>query len=535
MKNRKNEIIALAVLIIIQTALFVFFGFQKAYIHMDEAYSLGLAGYDKVEIQDNEDFYNTWHGGDYYEDYLALQEDELGEFSQVYENQKNDVHPPFYYLLLRIAMTFTVGHFSVWPGVVINIIVYAFITLFTYAIVQRILKGHKYQKQKSAVLAFLASVTMGSLTTAIYIRMYALTSLMILMIAYLHIRLKEEPEKKAKWFALIGVVALVGSLTHYYFLFYLFALFCHQAYRYLRSAEFKTLAFYVLTMAVAGGLSLAIFPYSIQHMFFGYRGEGFIDKLKNVPQFLTNVASYVWTVNEFGFNLFLLVIGIFSALVLSYRKNHRDRIKPVVMPDEETTDILKSLYTPTVFYFAIVAVASPWIELRYIAPVLVLIFVLVIYYFQRLLGSVFGETRGNVLVGAALVLMFIVFPISTNQEPQVEFSDKREIVQSLEGDLNLPTVYVFNSSHNRFLDDILLFSKLDESYVAKDVEMNVGNYKEILEGKDTSEGIIVFINYGYHNDDVIETFKQATGLENSKWLKRLNACDVYYIGNDINN
>jgi hypothetical protein len=56
-----------------------------------------------------------------------------------------------------------------------------------------------------------------------------------------------------------------------------------------------------------------------------------------------------------------------------------------------------------------------------------------------------------------------------------------------------------------------------------------------LEGKDTSEGIIVFINYGYHNDNVIETFKQATGLENSKWLKRLNACDVYYIGNDMNN
>ena len=28
-----------------------------AYIHMDEAYSLGLASYDKVEIQDNEDFY----------------------------------------------------------------------------------------------------------------------------------------------------------------------------------------------------------------------------------------------------------------------------------------------------------------------------------------------------------------------------------------------------------------------------------------------------------------------------------------------
>ena len=34
---------------------------------MDEAYSLGLASYDKVEIQDNENFYNIWHDGKYYE------------------------------------------------------------------------------------------------------------------------------------------------------------------------------------------------------------------------------------------------------------------------------------------------------------------------------------------------------------------------------------------------------------------------------------------------------------------------------------
>ncbi len=530
MNSKKFERIALAILIVLQSVLFVFFGFQKAYIHMDEAYSLGLAGYDKVEIQDNEDFYDQWHDGAYYEDYLALNEDELSDFTPVYENQKNDVHPPFYYLLLRIAMFFSVGQFSVWPGIVINIIVYAFITIVAYAIMKRVYKGHKYQNQKALVLAFLSSVTMASLTTAIYIRMYALSALNILLIAYLHIRLKEEPEKKLKWFLFIGIAALVGSLTHYYYLFYLFALFCHQSLRYLRAAEFKTLGLYTLTMAIAGGLSLAIFPYSIQHMFFGYRGEGFISKLKDIPQFLTNIASYTWTVNEFAFNMFLTVIAVFSALVLSYRKNHKDRVKPVVMPDEETTDVLKSLYTPTVFYFAIVAVASPWIELRYIAPVCGLIFLLVFYYFQRLLGSVFGETRGNFLVGTALILTFIVSPIYLDLEPQVEFSDKKEIVESLEGDLNLPTVYVFNSSHNRFLDDILLFAKLDESYVAKDVEMTVENYQEILEGKDTSEGIIVFINYGYHNDNVLETFKQATGHENAKWLKRLNACDVYYVG-----
>ena len=90
---------------------------------MDEAYSLGLASYDKVEIQDNLDFYNTWHNKEYYEDYLSVQEDEIGEYKQVYENQKNDVHPPFYYLLLKIVSNFSINKFSKWPGLILNIII----------------------------------------------------------------------------------------------------------------------------------------------------------------------------------------------------------------------------------------------------------------------------------------------------------------------------------------------------------------------------------------------------------------------------
>ena len=103
MKDRKKEILIISIILVIQTIIFTIVGVNKEYIHMDEAYSLGLANYDKVEIQENEDFYNQWHNGEYYEDYLAVQEKDIGQYKQVYENQKNDVHPPIYYLLLRIG------------------------------------------------------------------------------------------------------------------------------------------------------------------------------------------------------------------------------------------------------------------------------------------------------------------------------------------------------------------------------------------------------------------------------------------------
>ena len=90
--------LGLIILIIIQTIIYIIVGCQKQYLHIDEAYSFGLANYDKVDIQNNEDFFNNWHTKEYYNDYLTIQQDEKFNFTPVYINQKNDVHYKYYYI-----------------------------------------------------------------------------------------------------------------------------------------------------------------------------------------------------------------------------------------------------------------------------------------------------------------------------------------------------------------------------------------------------------------------------------------------------
>ena len=94
---------------------------------------------------------------------------------------------------------------------------------------------------------------------------------------------------------------------------------------------------------------------------------------------------------------------------------------------------------------------------------------------------------------------------------------------------NLPTLYLFNSNNNRFLDDILLFAKINKSYIAKDIECNSQNIKQIMKDKDTSHGILVFINDGQEKDEKIDIIKETFGFEQTTYLQRLNACDLYYI------
>jgi len=522
MKNKKREILIIAIILIIQTVIFAIAGVNKEYIHMDEAYSLGLSNYDKVEIQDNEDFYNQWHNGEYYEDYLAVQDKDIGEYKQVYENQKNDVHPPIYYLLLRIAMGFSVNNYSKWPGIILNMIIYVFITIFMYLILQKLLEGKSKSKEKAIVLAFISSITMASITTAIYIRMYALSTLNILITTYLHMKVLDSEKINIKLMIGIGIFALIGSLTHYYYLFYLAMLYISFAIKYIKQKQFKELIYYTVTMGVAGILSLIIFPYSIQHMFFGYRGQGVISKLTNIPEFAKSIGAYLWKVNKFAFNyMFVASVLIILGFVI-YKIIRKQK-----MLSEKNKYINHILYS-MLFYFLLVAVASPWIELRYIMPICGLIFVVTIYYLGEIISNLFSSKTNNIIIIVTLVAI-LISPIIFKLEPEVAFSDKREIVSKLGNELNVPTLYLFNSGHNRFLDDILLFSILDESYVAKDLECTEENILDVLKGKDLSKGIVVFINEGQENDPKLEVILNATGLKKCNYLKRLNACDVYYL------
>ena len=538
MQNRKRELKIIAIVIIIQTLIYIFCGIKKSYIHMDEAYSLGLASYNKIEIQDNADFYNTWHNKQYYEDYLTVNDNEVGKYSQVYENQKNDVHPPLYYLLLRFAMGFSKNHYSKWPGIAVNIIIFAFITIFTYQILQKLLQGFSNSKQenqeqeilsrikeKSIILAFISSITMASLTNVIYIRMYALSTFNILLTTLLHIKLLENLNNNekinSKLLISIGTSALIGSLTHYYFLFYLAMMYLIFATKYIKKKETKKLIWYTLTMGIAATISLAIFPYSIQHMFFGYRGQGVIDKFKDISMFLQNIFEYLKKINRFCFaelGGIILIIILIGAIYTS-KKNLQIKTK---------NEIAHIIVIPTVFYFLLVAVASPWIELRYIMPICNLVFILCIYYFYKILNEIFKDKKANTILAITLIAI-ILAPAIFKIEPEVMYSDKKEIVEQLENDINVPTIYMFNSENNRFLDDILLFAEVDESYIAKDIQYTEKNIAEILKGKNLSKGLVVFINPEQENDKIIEIIKSATGLQNSEYLKRLNACDMYLV------
>ena len=524
MKNKK-EIILLIIFIVLQSILYVCTGMSKGYIHIDEAYSFGLTNYDRVEIEENADFYNTWHEKEYYEDYLSIQEDERGNFAPVYENQKNDVHPPFYYLLLRIAMSFSDGHFSMWPGIVLNIVLYAFITIFMYLILKKLLKDEKNAGIKAAVLAFISSITLAGLSNAVYIRMYALLTLEILITTFLHIKLLESEKVKDKLLIGIGVTVLVGILTHYYYLVYLVALYIVILIKYIKEKKLKQLLYYTLTMLAAGIGSLVIFPYSIVHMFFGYRGQGVISNLEDVGGVLPRIGVQLYNLNYYGFNNMMIVIFAIIVVVLTLKIILRKKLPQI---SKENKNILIMLLVPSIFFFIVSAIGSPWQVLRYIVPVCGILFMVTIYGLYIVLKAIFSEKITNTII-CIIFCVILVMPFIMRMEPELLYREKKEIVQELGGELNLPTIYLYSSGTLGFLNDIMIFAEIDQSYIAKDMECTEENIQNVFEDKDVSNGIIVFINDGQDNDAMLETTQQALSLTETQHLARLWSSNVYYV------
>ena len=531
--SKQKEIIAIICILIIQTMVYVFWGLNKEYIHMDEAYSFGLVNYDKVEIQDNPDFYNTWHTDEYYTDYLVVNEDEKNDFSSVYENQKNDVHPPLYYLFLRLSMGVSINEYSTIPGIVLNIVIHLAITVLMYLILKKILSSYSWSKEKSLLISLVSAITLSTISSVVYIRMYSLSALNILIITYLHILLFDKDKYNAKILASIAVAALIGSLTHYYYLFFLGALFLIFMVKLIKNKEYSNLWKYVVSLIIAGVSSLIIFPYSINHLFFGYRGQGAISKILDYENLFKSIGEYILKLNTYTFSklLFILLLCLFALVFFNLgRKNIEKNENKENKKNKCGNKYIGLILVPTIIYFIFISISSPWVELRYIMPICNLMFILILIGIMYNIKTLVSEKKQNIILGSILILI-LINPFIFNLIPEQVYLDKKEIVSTLENELNIPTVYVFNSSHNRFLDDILLFSKLDNSYVAKDLEITEENILEILKGKDLSKGIVIFINENQDNDKILDVIKNATNLNEVNYLKRLNASDVYYIKN----
>lgn len=523
-KLSKSKVFWIGLIIVVQTVVYVLAGVGKSYFHMDEMYSYGLANYNRVQIYENDDFYNEWHDAEYYKDYIVVNEGEQWDFAPVYNNQRDDVHPPLYYLLLRLGMEVTPGEWTKWSGIVLNIVAFAVSSIFLYLIAERLMRKQPAKEIWAFVITLVAALSMASISTVMYIRMYAMLTMFVTITLWLHLKLAESKKLEWKLLVPIAITALLGVLTQYYYVFFLLPLFVMMVVKYAKAHRTKELWSYVGALAVAAVVSIAIWPYSIQHMFFGYRGLGVMGNLLNFAHLGEQVGIFFGMLVLYAFHYLLpfMLIAMFVMAIYGLRRG-----KSLKIEAREAEDYGLVLW-PTIVFFLIAAVASPFQDLRYIEPMCGLAIIVAFYGMYRLVNMVSSEkvTRWVML---GLCGLMLVLPIPLKIEPNVEYSRFSELTQYVEEKKDVPAIFLYNPANERILDDLTLFAEIEESYVMHHQEYTEENFDKVLAEKDLSAGLLVFANYGDGNEQYLKVLRGATGLTEQDYIFRTNSADVYFL------
>lgn len=322
----------LLLIMVISAAGMIYFGTQKEGYHIDEMYSYGLAnseylpfmhfgesGYDvkdwmleygagesfadlfrnlgkdfRILKEHDFQFYNTpiyrdyliakansaetrttsWVPGQDYVDYLCVSESNTFNYASVYYNQRGDVHPPFYYMLLHTVCSVFQGTFSKWYALSINFVFLLLTLWLLHRMVSRYLGGEKVALAVAAVYGF----SNGFFTSSMYLRMYGMLTFMVVALCYVHLKIRSEDfSLKRENIRKLILATFFGYLTHYYFVLYAIGVAAVFVIWMCIRKKWRSLLQYVLAMGSTAVIGVCLWPFAIKHVFGGYRGQESLD------------------------------------------------------------------------------------------------------------------------------------------------------------------------------------------------------------------------------------------------------------------
>ena len=537
MKSKKIIALALILLIAAQCALYALAGYAKQYLHPDEALSLGLAQYHSANIQDNHDFFGTWHKGNYYKDYLIVNQDEVNNTQSVHENQVKNGNAPLYYFFLKFYMEFSVGSFSMMTSIVLNVMLYTLITLIIFFISKSLFEGKENKLWLAFGVTAASTFTLSTLSAVLNIGVYTMNTLFITAIIMLHVFQNEEGRPKFFIGVFSGVTVFLGILTHYSFIVILIALYLMFLIRYIVAKSWKNIIWYTLPILVGAGGALYVYPESLGHIADTLKLSELIPALSNGKGALKHAKQYLSEINKYTFHTALYIIAAIIALALIVaiiksivsKKNKAENEE-----NEEKPKLLSNVITvlvPTLAFFLFYSFSTLKAELRNIYPICGLMFILLAVLLVRISSRAFGKIGATALICAVIAVMVVV-PVVKNMEPETMYSNRVHVVNYAESHKDIPVIYVYDSACDNLRDDLYLLTKFEKSYITKDWQINSHNITNVFRKQDTSGGVIVIINDAQEHHTVLNTIMKTLKLSELSVVERLQSANVYYLFNN---
>ena len=515
----------------------VFFCCLKSGFAIDELITIGQANSSKggwirdvrEEYTDGVMIGHQITGKELFE-FLTVSNDERFNVVSPYLNLATDCHPPLYHMLLKVASSFVTSSFSKWPGLVLNLIIFMLCNLLVYKICNKIFND----RLASSVTMLLYAISLSSLSSLIFIRMYILLSLMTLLLMYEVMLILEKPRPVI--YPAVTLTILMGMFTQYNYVFAAFFFCLVTLVVLLKRKQIKTALFFSVSALLGVGLLIPVFPAIFTQFNFGV-AEGSTVSVNSTMNNILDFASYPAT---FAMNIQILlsdsmaavVIVILAAMIclcvkmyLEYRKSSKgeDYDKYKIPSDNNAKTILIMTAVTLVLSFACIALSVSFPDQRYlhhlqalIYPFVCLVICIMMHNF-RLISAKVKNVVTVVLVIA--VLGASIRAVAVRSLPYL-FTEYPSYQKTLDEYTHCPCLYV-DPEHYDMIDAAALqfLVRSDDVFITNPTNLSSDELKKYVEEHADNGKLLVYIfDLKGKEGEILDYLSSSFGYKVSKPL-----------------
>ena len=442
--------------------------FSKQVFDGDELYSYTLSNASRGMMVDNIKL-NEWNSSDDIRKVFELNNNEILNIIPIYKNQASDVHPPFYYLLFHIISIFFLNTFSILPGIVLNIIFYVVVCIYLYKI------GEELELKYSFIPCILYTLSVGMISTAMFLRMYMLLTAFCVAFTYYFIKVSKNENKSN--FIKLGICTYFGFMTHYFFLVYAFFIsFIYVIYLLIKK---KKIFNYCKSMFIPIILGFITFPFAYNHIFKGYRGNEATENLVR-SSFIDNFKSIYERLNQDIF--YGIMIGIIILIVILIIK---------LIKDKKSNFYMNIIMTSTLLYFLLTLKIIPILSTRYFYSIYPIIILIIYYLLDKSIKNKYIKYLG--------IFVFIILSIISKLNYKPSWIGKSDLKKS-----NTNVIYIISNDYNTITDSQYLINYNKVYYTNNFTDYSIIDDNTIIKTEDTSILDKIIENTEYNSYELID-------------------------------
>ena len=532
-KTNYLKIIFLSLIVLLMGCIFIS---QKKDLFIDELFTYGLANNSfQLKIDD----YKQYTGEEVLLNYASVKPNERFNIGNIYFNQTMDTHPPLYYMLVNFISSLNPGKFSIWYGLIINVL----LAIVLFWEIKYLIDKITHNETISILITLSAFMNYGFINEIVFTRMYVMLSCVSMAFAILIINKiengSEENDKlDIKYLLSFFTICLLGILTQYHFMILAGIFSLVLAVHCIKNKRIKLL----ITSAIAGILSILasylIFPAILDHMFGSStsihsltRDIGSSTASERGVQFLLSIYQSFFGV---AFIPYLIILIILVILLIKYYKKNAIALPKVI---SENKILFISIFT-SIAYYLLVTVSTNFVFSRYMYNIYPFILISII-------APIFLILK-RIKPGTAFLSIIIMFALSLTSiltsAPSFLYPNNAPVDRYLYANKDTKTILIYyenfrTDEESRSVNNtwklpvnLYLFRNMDNMIYANAADSDFENKISNIIAEDDDLFVVLFTNMD--DDKIINQLMSNSNTSSYQKILMTGYMHMYRLEND---